>query len=66
MLQHGISSHGLWPGELINAADKICIWIIERSALNVFLCTVYKPCPEDAAYEISLYLDYWFTRRDVK
>jgi len=30
-----------------------------------FICMrkVYKPCLQDAAKEIPLYLDYWFTRR---
>jgi len=29
----------------------------------LFLCAkVYTPCLKDAAYEIPLYLDYWFMR----
>jgi len=28
-----------------------------------FMLWLYKPCLKDAAYEIPLYLDYWFMRR---
>jgi len=29
----------------------------------IFMCKLYKPCLKDAAYGISLYLDYWIMRR---
>jgi len=31
----------------------------------ILLYKVNKPCLKEAAYEIPLYLDYWFTRRAV-
>jgi len=29
----------------------------------ILMHKLYKTCLKDAEYEISLYLDYWFTRR---
>jgi len=35
------------------------------SADFIFTRKLYKPCLKDAAYEIPLHLDYWFTRRRI-
>jgi len=37
--------------------------VVPFSANLIFIRKLYEPCLQDAAYEIPLYLDYWFMRR---